>query len=144
MRYFRHVGLVFGLLVGSACVPSDPLSALSGDDKTFLFGDTGTNAPFLGQTVDGGPLNCYPQRMNQAYVLIDTDRDLWLDSIRPSGVERHKILSVKTMKAGFVVKAQNGVSVPFNLVIERKGRDLASISWDGAPAEMYRRCDSVG
>jgi hypothetical protein len=126
------------------CGKADPLAGLSPDDKAFLFADTGTNAPFLGQAVDNGPLNCYPQRMNQGYAFIDTPSDLWLDSIRPSGVERHKILSVTKIEDGFVVKGQNGVSVNFNLIVERQGVDRALISWDGAKPELYRRCEKAG
>ena len=144
MIRFVQACFVVTMFVNAGCAPRDPLAGLSDDDKIFLFADTQTNVPFLGQPLDSGPLNCYPQRMNQGYVLIDTDKELWLDSIRPTGVERHKILSVEPVKTGFVVKAQNGVSVGFELQIERKGRDLAMISWDGAPAELYRRCPDIG
>jgi hypothetical protein len=132
------------LLLAGACAPRDPLAGLTPDDKAFLFADSKTHAPFLGQPVDAGPLNCYPQRMNQGYVLIDTDKELWLDSIRPSGVERHAIVSVAKTDYGFVVTAKNGVSVTFDLIIERRGIDQAMISWDGAPAEIYRRCERAG
>jgi hypothetical protein len=135
---------LFVALALSGCTKPDPLAELTPDDKAFLFADTGTNAPFLGQAVDNGPLNCYPQRMNQGYAFVDTATDLWLDSIRPSGVERHKILSVAKIQNGFVVKGQNGVSVNFNLIIERQGTDRALISWDGAKPELYRRCERAG
>jgi hypothetical protein len=146
----RHMGKVFLpliLLMGAAisgCGKPDPLANLSPDDRAFLFADSETHAPFLGQAVDNGPLNCYPQRMNQGYVLVDTDKDLFLDSIRPSGVERHKVLGVTTTEKGFIVKGQNGVSVPFNLIIERQGTDRAWISWDGARPDLFRRCEKAG
>jgi hypothetical protein len=144
MTKFLHACIVLAFLAGTGCTSRDPLAGLSSEDKVFLFADTETNAPFLGQPLDNGPLNCYPQRMNQGYVLIDTADELWLDSIRPTGVERHKVLSVGAVDGGFVVKAKNGVGVGFELQIERKDRDLAMISWDGAPAEIYRRCPNVG
>jgi hypothetical protein len=143
MRRVLLVSLIFSVFGSVSCTASDPLAGLSADEKQFLFADTGTNAPFLGQPSDGGPLNCYPQRMNQGYALVDTDKALWLDSIRPSGVERHKILSVEKTESGFVVKSENGVGAPFDLIIERQGGTLAQISWDGAPAQMYRRCDAL-
>ncbi len=143
MTPLLRTSLILMALACSACRPVDPLAGLSIDDIVFLFADTGTNAPFLGQPLDSGPLNCYPQRMNQGYALIDTESDLWLDSIRPTGVERHKIMSVVPAENGFVVKAKNGVGVGFELIIERKDKDLAMISWDGAPAELYRRCPFV-
>jgi hypothetical protein len=127
-----------------ACSQSDPLAGLTPDDKAFLFADSDTHAPFLGQPVDGGPLSCYPQRMNQGYAFVDTVDKLWLDSIRPSGIERHDILSVVPTDDGFVVKGKNGVGVPFDLIITKAGQDKASISWDGAPAELYRRCTVAG
>jgi hypothetical protein len=136
--------LLIGALCFSACAQPDPLAGLSEDDRLFLFADSESHAPFLGQPVDNGPLNCYPQRMNQGYVLVDTDKELWLDSIRPSGVERHKILSVTKTDKGFTVQGQNGVSVNFNLIIERLGTDRAMISWDGARPELYRRCERAG
>jgi hypothetical protein len=135
------------VLIGAAlsgCGKPDPLADLSPDDKAFLFADSDTHAPFLGQAVDNGPLNCYPQRMNQGYVLVDTDKELFLDSIRPSGVERHKIITVTKTEKGFVVKGQNGVSVNFNLIIERQGTDRAWISWDGARPDLFRRCEKAG
>ncbi len=144
MRHILQLSIIFGFMLGVGCAPRDPLAGLTPDDKEFLFADAGTNVPFLGQPIDGGPLNCYPQRMNQGYVLIDTANALWLDSIRPSGVERHKILSVEKTDAGFVVKGQNGVTVPFDLAIERRGTNMASISWDGARAQLYRRCEVAG
>jgi hypothetical protein len=136
--------LVLGALTLFGCGKPDPLADLSVDDRAFLFADSETHAPFLGQPVDNGPLNCYPQRMNQGYVLVDTDKQLWLDSIRPSGVERHKVLGISKTDKGFVVEAQNGVSVNFNLIIERQGADRAMISWDGARPELYRRCERAG
>ena len=143
MIYAARVLILLTVLANLGCTPKDPLAGLSVDDKAFLFADTETDAPFLGQPLDNGPLNCYPQRMNQGYVLIDTADKLWLDSIRPTGVERHKVLSVTAFNNRFVVKAQNGVGVGFDLLIDRKDSDLASISWDGAKAELYRRCPSV-
>jgi hypothetical protein len=136
--------LVLAALASASCAPADPLAGLSPEDKVFLFADTGTNVPFLGQPLDNGPLNCYPQRMNQGYALIDTDKALWLESIRPSGVEKHDILSVVPDADGFIVKARNGVGVTFDLLIERKGKDQAIISWDGAPPHLYKRCPLAG
>lgn len=143
MAAIFRIGVIAALVVVSGCTPRDPLQGLSSDDKTFLFAETGTNAPFLGQPLDLGPLNCYPQRMNQGYALVDTETDLWLESIRPTGVERHKILSIASAENGFVVKAKNGVGVNFELLITKKDRDLAMISWDGAPSELYRRCPQI-
>jgi hypothetical protein len=144
VRSFLVAGLLCltGALTG--CGQKDPLADLSADDRIFLFGESDTHAPFLGQPVDNGPLNCYPQRMNQGYVLVDTDKELRLDSIRPSGIERHKVLGVTKTDKGFIVEGKNGVSVHFNLIIERQGTDRAMISWDGAKPELYRRCERAG
>jgi hypothetical protein len=144
MKKILRTLIVLTVAASAACTVRDPLAGLSIDNRAFLFADTGTDAPFLGQPVDNGPLNCYPQRMSQGYALVDTANDFWLDSIRPTGVERHKILSVTTNDDGFIVKAQNGVGVNFDLQIQRKGRDEAMISWDGAPAQLYRRCAKIG
>jgi hypothetical protein len=149
MRHRLLMGIVSSVILplalASACAqPKDPLAELSVDDRVFLFGETDTHAPFLGQPVDNGPLNCYPQRMNQGYVLVDQDKSLYLDSIRPTGIERHTILSVTKTDTGFEVKAKNGVNAPFSLIVERRSPSGAMISWDGAPAEAYRRCERAG
>lgn len=143
MTGIKHACVVLAAVVAIGCTPRDPLAGLTKEDKIFLFADSQTSAPFLGQPLDNGPLNCYPQRMNQAYALVDTETELWLDSIRPTGIERHKILSVSAVDGGFVVKAKNGVGVNFELLIDRKDKDLAMISWDGAPTVIYRRCQTI-
>lgn len=143
IKQISFLAIACGILLGG-CGKPEPLAALTPDDRAFLFAGSDTHAPFLGQPVDNGPLNCYPQRMNQGYVLVDTQNDLFLDSIRPSGVERHKVLSVSKTDNGYVVSARNGVSVDFDLIIERQGTDRAMISWDGAPPELYRRCERAG
>lgn len=144
MARAKGVYFLAAALLATGCTPTDPLAGLTSEDKTYLFADTGTDVPFMGQPIDAGPLNCYPQRMNQGYVLIDTDEELWLDSIRPTGVERHRVSSVALTSDGYLVKAKNGVGVNFDLLISRKDEDLATISWDGAPSQVYRRCPSIG
>lgn len=96
----------------------------------------------MGQPVDPGPLACNPQRMNQAYALVDTRDSLWLDSVRPTGVERHRVVAVERDGTGYVVRAQNGVGVPFVLNIRRTADDRAAISWDGAQPAAYLRCET--
>ena len=81
--------------------------------------------------------------MNQGYVLMDEEARLWLDSIRPSGIERHKVLAVDPTDTGFEVKGQNGVVVSFSLIIEKTGDHTAEISWDGAAPEKYLRCPGM-
>lgn len=130
-----------GLL--AACGNKDPLASLNPDERAFLFAGSDTNAAFLGQPIDVGPLACNPQRMNQGYVLIDQEDGLWLDSLRPSGVERHKLVSVTATANGFDVEGLNGAALPFSLTIEKIDADQASISWDGAPAHVYKRCPGM-
>jgi hypothetical protein len=126
-----------------ACGPKDPLAKLTAEDRDFLFSGPSSNAAFLGQPIDVGPISCNPQRMNQGYVLMDIESGLWLDSIRPSGVERHKVVSVEGGAEHFVIHGQNGVGVGFSLVIDKTADDSADISWDGAPAVSYRRCPGM-
>lgn len=131
-------GLMLTLL--AACGAGDPLAGLSADDKAFLFADSESSAAFMGQPTDRAALDCTADRMNQAYVLVDTERDLWIDSVRPSGVERHKITSVTGGGGRFEIAAKNGAGLPFELIVDRFGDNQADISWDGAPAERYLRC----
>lgn len=143
MRYTLFLPFLALGFVATACAPADPLAKLSEEDRTFLFAGPQTNAAFLGQPGDAGPIACNPQRMNQGYVLVDAPDGYWLDSIRPTGTERHKILSVETTEDGYLVKAQNGVGVSFSLIIEQTGTKTAKISWDGATAERYLRCPGM-
>ncbi|GIU67645.1 hypothetical protein [Candidatus Phycosocius spiralis] len=136
------LGPVLGIGM-SACTPKDPLAHLTQEDREYLFAGPKTNAAFLGQPGDGGPIACNPDRMSQGYVLIDAPKAWWLDSIRPTGTERHKILRVETTADGFDITAQNAIGVSFHLLIEQRGRKKAEISWDGAPAESYIRCPGM-
>jgi hypothetical protein len=130
-------------MLGTACAPADPLGKITADAREFLFAGKDTNAAFLGQPGDSGPIACNPQRMTQGYVLMDEETGLWLDSIRPTGIERHKILAVEPIENGYEVKGRNGVGVSFSLIIEQTSDDTASISWDGANPEQYLRCPGM-
>lgn len=143
MRYTLFLCVLAAGLLATACAPTDPLGKISADDREFLFAGKNTNAAFMGQPGDSGPIACNPQRMNQGYVLMDEETGLWLDSIRPSGIERHKILAVEPIEKGYEVKGQNGVGVSFSLIIEQTSGDTASISWDGANPEQYLRCPGM-
>lgn len=138
------LALAFVSVLSNCAKNDDPIAHLSAEDRIYLFGETDTHVPFLGQPVDAGPLNCYPQRMNQGYVLVDEGKLLYLDSIRPTGIERHKVKAVLKTVAGFEIKAQNGVNAPFDLIIQPLSNNRASISWDGAPPQNYRRCERAG
>jgi hypothetical protein len=129
--------MVMGL---AGCGQADPLRDLTSDDRNFLFADSATSAAFMGQPHDRASLDCTADRMNQAYVLVDTERDLWIDSVRPSGVERHRITGVTGHGGSYEIAAKNGAGLPFSLIIERVGDNQADISWDGAPSERYLRC----
>ncbi len=143
MRYTLIRNILAAGMIATACAPADPLGKISAEDREFLFAGTDTNAAFMGQPGDAGPIACNPQRMNQGYVLMDEETGLWLDSIRPSGIERHKILAVQPTEKGYEVKGQNGVGVSFSLIIEQTGDQTADISWDGATAEKYLRCPGM-
>lgn len=143
MRYTLVTCMMAAGFLATACAPSDPLAKISAEDREFLFAGTDSNAAFMGQPGDSGPLACNPQRMNQGYVLMDEEAGLWLDSIRPSGIERHKVLAVDPTDTGFEVKGQNGVGVSFSLIIEKTGDQTAEISWDGAAPEKYLRCPGM-
>ena len=143
MRYTLILSAVALGMLGTACAPADPLGKITADAREFLFAGKDTNAAFLGQPGDSGPIACNPQRMTQGYVLMDEETGLWLDSIRPTGIERHKILAVEPIENGYEVKGRNGVGVSFSLIIEQTSDDTASISWDGANPEQYLRCPGM-
>ena len=143
MRYTLILSVLALGMFATACAPADPLGKISADDREFLFAGADTNAAFLGQPGDPRPLACNPQRMNQGYVLMDEETGYWLDSIRPSGIERHKVLTVEPIEKGYEVKGKNGVGVTFSLIIKQTSDDTASISWDGATPESYLRCSGM-
>lgn len=120
-----------------------PLSGLSADDKRFLFADSASDAAFMGQPHDGGLPACDPDRMDQAFVLVDTQRSIWLDSVRPTSVERHSVRSVTKLDKGFEVLAVNAAEIPFRLTIVRTGHAIAEISWDGAEPSTFLRCEKA-
>jgi hypothetical protein len=143
MRYTLILSFVALGMLATACAPADPLGKISAEAREFLFAGKDTNAAFMGQPRDSGPIACSPQRMTQGYVLMDEETGLWLDSIRPTGIERHKILAVEPIENGYEVKGRNGVGVSFSLIIEQTNDDTASISWDGANPEQYLRCPGM-
>lgn len=121
-----------------------PLAGLSADDRRFLFADTASDAAFLGQPNDGGAPGCDPGRMDQAFVLIDTATGLWLDSVRPTGIERHKVVRVRAVRPGaYDVEGRNGADIPFTLQIARTGNAIVTISWNGAESATYLRCEKA-
>jgi hypothetical protein len=128
------------LALVAGCGSGSPLDDLSAADRAYLFADSETSHAFMGQPADGGALDCEAARMNQAYVLVDTAHSLWLDSVRPSGVERHRIVKVTGGGDRFEISAENGAGAPFALQVRRVGELQADISWDGAPAARYLRC----
>lgn len=143
MRLFHMFKLSAALAVGAlgACAPAQTPDKLSASDFAFLFAGDGKTAPFFGEPQMGVALSCSPAIMNKAFVFVHNKSSYWLDSVRPSGVERHKILAIVADGDQYEVKAQNGITVPFDLIITRHGPDRATISWDGAPAQDYRRCE---
>jgi hypothetical protein len=136
-------GAVCCLALAAGCAPPDPLEGLTSADRAFLFADSESSAAFMGMAAGGGLPSCDPRRMNQAYVLVDTRTGLYLDSVRPSGVERHRVSSVAAVSGGFEVKALNGANLPFTLQIVRAGYSIAEISWDGAEPETFLRCETA-
>jgi hypothetical protein len=144
-KIFGLIGLVaLGACAGAQGqgndVSSAVLSNLNETEREFLFADESSSGAFFGQPIDGGPVGCYPQRMNQAYVLIDGADGVWIDSVRPTGVERHAITGVQSGATSYTINARNGAGAPFALKVDRLGNDKAIISWDGMAPTTYQRC----
>jgi hypothetical protein len=132
------------LCTGALSGCGGPLAGLSADDRRFLFADSQSDAAFMGKPHDGGLPGCDPDRMDQAFVLVDTRSGLWLDSVRPTGVERHKVVRVERPEPGtFDVTGQNGAEMPFTLHIVRSGNAIVEISWDGAEPSTFLRCEKA-
>jgi hypothetical protein len=145
----KYVGFLI-VLLASACSganapPVDQaqqlLSSINETERNFLFGGSTSSAAFFGQPIDGGPIGCYPQRMNQAYVLVDKPDGVYIDSVRPTSVERHQITSVVPDGRAYTINAKNAAGAPFALKVNRLSNDQAMISWDGTKASKYQRCE---
>jgi hypothetical protein len=108
-----------------------------------LFADAETDGVFMGRPQDPGGRRCDPRTMDQAYVFVDAGPQLELRSVRPSGVERHKIKRVERSGESLVVYAENGARAPFSLSLTITGPDQAEISWDGIPQGPFERCDAL-
>lgn len=144
----RRTGFSTAALAALVLLPTlpgcgGPLSGLSSEDKRFLFADSASDAAFMGKPHDGALPSCDPDRMDQAFVLVDTQRSIWLDSVRPTGVERHAVRSVTKVDSGFEVLAVNGADIPFRLTIVRSGNAIAEISWDGSEPSTFLRCEKA-
>lgn len=129
--------------LAAACGPSGPLGGLDAPDRAFLFADAETDGVFMGHPEDPSARRCDPRVMSQAYVFVDGGPRLELRSVRPSGVERHKIKRVERVGDSLVVYAENGARAPFSLTLRRTGPDQAEIGWDDLPQGVFERCDAL-
>ena len=129
--------------LAASCGPSGPLASLDVRDRAFLFADGETDGVFMGRPQDPAAHRCDPRAMNQAYVFVDAGPQLELRSVRPTGVERHRIKKVERVSDTLVVYAENGARAPFSLVVRPTGPDQAEISWDDLPQGVFERCDAL-
>lgn len=119
------------------------MSSLDAKDRAFLFADAETDGVFMGRPEDPSAKPCDPRGMSQAYVFVDAGPRLELRSVRPSGVERHRIKRVERSGDTLIVYAENGARAPFSLTLRPNGTEQASIAWDDLPQGVFDRCDAL-
>ncbi len=129
-----------GLLVLASCSIKDPISSLDENDKTFLFGDDESKITFLGWSIIGDEPSCNPENMGQGYSFIKIDDDFFIESIRPSGVEKHKINSITHSNNVIEIKAKNGANLPFKLILSNIMANSVEISFDNEQNSRFLRC----
>lgn len=135
------------LLMASACLmlliscgKDNSLDNLSQNDRYFLFGEDESKITFLGWPISGGKPSCNPEDMGQGYSFIQSDKGFFIESIRPSGVERHKIHSIIHNGNNLEIKARNAASLPFSLVFTNIETNSVNISFDGEQNTSFLRC----
>lgn len=138
MRNVFLFGIAFIAL--SSCGAKDPLSGLSESQKLFMFGDDESKITFMGWPSNGQKVSCNPSIMSQGYAFIIDEKSLFIESIRPSGTERHKISDIVSSNGNIDVKAKNGANLPFSLKFTNFAENSVSISFDGEANSEFRRC----
>lgn len=138
-----RIVILSALLCLAACGSSNPLGDLDARDRAFLFADAETDGVFMGRPQDPGAGGCNPRLMDQAYVLVDGTPQPELRSVRPNGVERHRIKRVAREGGDLVIYAENGARAPFSLTVRMTGADQAEIFWDDLPQGRFDRCDAL-
>lgn len=138
MRNFFIIGAA--LLFVSSCGSKDPLSGLSESDKLFLFGDDESKITFMGWPNNGTKASCNPNSMGQGYAFIMDGNSIFIESIRPNGVEKHKINKISASDGFIEIKAKNGANLPFTLKFSEIGESATFISFDGEANSQFVRC----
>lgn len=134
--------LIFSLCLFSiaSCGVKDPVSGLNETNKLFLFGDDESKITFLGWPIIGDSPSCNPEDMGQGYSFIKNDDGFIIESIRPSGIEKHKINSIKSFDNKIEIKAKNGANLPFSLILSNISGSNVEISFDNEVNSRFLRC----
>ena len=84
--------------------------------------------------------SCEASEMGQGYRFKIKDGVFFIESIRPSGVEKHIISSVESSDDKIIIKAKNNANLPFKLIISNISDENANISFGGEADSLFARC----
>jgi hypothetical protein len=136
----KYIIVLCALIALAACEQKEPLSQIDEGTRYFLFGDDESRISFMGIPADNGIARCDPTNMQQAYGLRQGDAGVFIESVRPSGVERHIVRAINGDKAKITIRAKNNANLPFTLVFTNINETGADISFDDTPKQHYARC----
>lgn len=128
------------ILAFGACEKKDPIASLDEKTKYFLMGDDESPISFMGWPSNGGESSCNASQMGQGYSFKQTADGLFIESIRPSGIERHKINAINIGSGTIKIKAKNNANLPFALILSNVSENAVDISFDGEAKSNFVRC----
>lgn len=131
---------VIAVAFAASCTPKNPLANLQEAQRFFIFGDDESTVAFMGSPFAGNSVSCNADDMMQGYSFSQVDGAVQLESIRPSGAERHTVTSIATNGSDIVVRAKNGANLPFSLIFSDIQQNEVQISFDGEGKSTYMRC----
>ena len=133
--------LLCSILALGSCTKKNPIDTLEEKTKYYLMGDDESQISFLGwPNIKTDKPSCEASEMGQGYRFKIKDGVFFIESIRPSGVEKHIISSVESSDDKIIIKAKNNANLPFKLIISNISDEDANISFDGEANSLFARC----
>ncbi len=133
--------LLCSVLAFVSCTKKNPLDTLQEKTKYYLMGDDESQISFLGWPNDKSSRpSCEASEMGQGYRFKITDGVFFIESIRPSGVEKHIVTSVENGEDKIIIQAKNNANLPFKLIISNISDENAKISFGGEANSPFARC----
>ena len=134
-KSFILLVVTLGIICG--CSKSG-LETLPAETRDFIYGSG--RVALLGKPING-VADCEFANSQQGYVFKKVDNKLFIDSLRPSGTNTHKVDSIKRVGNGFEVIAENGIKSKFTLSFSNQGDDTIDIAFNDLDKNRFLRCE---